>query len=269
MSVPQLLLDQRTRLEPNLAKIGDTWEDMVEIVEWTTNKRIFLPPTRALGAVANPEKNIVIWGECDSYRGLEELVTLLELYKEECILIISGGNYKRQTHGEAGALELWLALESRLQTSGWRKEDIDGLRSTLIIDSFSHHTGHQRRLIASIVREFEPEVTIPVLPRCHITRFMMSLGRNIWKESKGPRAYGYPVVLPLPHGQWGTYHTGRGPIDNPTRTFTYAELLALPPMQGRNPETLICGEIDKIIQYASPNERQCLTFRQAREWLKI
>lgn len=264
MFVPQLLLDQRGRLEPELIKIGDTWDDLIQVVGETAGKRVVVPTES--GPSSRPENNIIIWGEYDAYRGLDKVITLLGVHGGKCTLIISGGNYRPKTHGETGALDLWRALKDELQMSGWTGKDVENLKSNLIIDSFSKHTGHQRQILGGIILGFKPQRVIVVQPRCHITRFMMSLARNIWKEDRQPfQIHGCPVIQPLPHGEWDTPHTGRAPIEDPTRRFTYAELLALPPTRSRDSETFICGEIDKIIQYAG--EGQCLTFRQARQWL--
>jgi hypothetical protein len=79
----------------------------------------------------------------------------------------------------------------------------------------------------------------------------------------------HTIIHPWAFHSWDTLHATKGPLDDLLRTFTYAELFALPLTPSRYESKLDCGEIDKIIQYAHPDERQCLTFRQAREWLKI
>ena len=77
-------------------------------------------------------------------------------------------------------------------------------------------------------------------------------------------------ILPLPYGKWTDVHSHKAPKDNPDRKFTLEELFALPPTPNPYKDGIFyCGEIDKILQYAHPSEHQCLTFRQARDWLGI
>lgn len=256
--IPQLLLDQRRRLEPDLEKIGDTWEDMLHVVSWTTGQgRSFSIPTNDAWG-----KEVIIWGETSSGCSGGLNVHHLLLVRPHSTLIISGGLYGNENlSGEMGALDLFEKLKESLKTA---QVDEQRIKERVIIDSASMHTGHQRVILGSLLTSLAPDVVWIVMPIYHITRFLMSVGLPMYdKKFK-------PYICPLPYGTWDGRHHLIGPPDNEFTNFTHEEMFALPPTPDRQRKgKLNCGELDKILMYANPKERQCLTFRQAREWLKI
>lgn len=256
--VPQLLLDQRHRLEPDLEKIGDTWEDMLRVVEWSTH------PTGPIPAIANTAwgKEIIIWGETPSGYTGGMAVHYLLLSRPHSTLIVSGGLYgNEKISGETGAFDLFAKLEKSLSVDGVAEQKI---KERVIIDSLSLHTGHQRRILGSLLISLVPDIVWVVIPIYHMTRFLMSVGLPLYEKKF------QPDIRPWPYGAWGQHHPLIGPPHDKDLTFTHEEMFALPPTPDRKGKgKLNCGEIDKILMYAHPDERQCLTFRQAREWLRI
>jgi hypothetical protein len=169
-------------------------------------------------------------------------------------LVISGGDYGREeTLNNIGSLDLYQALMRR----GWGHQTI---KSRIIIESMSQHTGHQRMILGHLFSDsLKPEHIWVILPKYHMPRFIMTIGLNLYER-------GFKTnIHPQPFGEWQSAHAAKGPLDNPARTFTYEELLTLPQAPSRFEGKLDCGEVDKIIMYAE--KHQCLTFRQAREWL--
>jgi hypothetical protein len=256
-NVPKLLIEQKHRLEPDLEKIGDTWQDMLRVVSWTTQQSRFfsIPTNDAWG------KEVVIWGETLSGCSGGFDVHHLLLSRPHSTLIISGGLYGNENFsGEMGALDLFEKLKESLRTA---RVDDQKIKERVIIDSASIHTGHQRVILGSLLTSLAPDVVWVVMPVYHITRFLMSVGLPLYDKKF------QPYICPLPYGAWNTRHPLIGPLHEST-TFTHEELFALPPTPDRNRKgKLNCGELDKILMYADPKERQCLTFRQARDWLRI
>lgn len=254
-NIPQLLLDQKQRLEPDLKVIGDTWEDMLNVVGWVTSDGGI--PSGGLIDI-DWGKEILVWGETDGYRGLDN-VSYLHEARKGLTLVISGGDYGREeTLDNVGALDLFKELR--------RKLGEERTKERIIIESMSRNAGDQRRILGPLLISLAPTRIFIVLPKYHMPRFLMSIALPMYEKGFQPNIYQWPF------GHWESPHALKGPLDNldnPARTFTYEELLALPPTPSRFHGKLDCGEIDKIIQYAHPNERQCLTFRQARECLRI
>lgn len=256
--IPQLLLDQRHRLEPDLEKIGDTWEDMLCVVQWATQFTVLAQSSMntAWG------KEVILWGETSGGHDGLGLVEYLLLVKPHNTLIVSGGLYgNEELSREIGAFNLFTKLEESLLAAG---ADSQKIKERVIIDSMSLHTGHQRIILGSLLNALAPDVAWVVIPIYHITRFIMSVGLPLYEKSFQPN------IRPLPYGAWEDHHPLIGPPSNKRINFTHEEIFALPPTLDRKRKgKLNCGELDKILMYASPSERQCLTFRQAREWLRI
>lgn len=256
-NVPQLLLDQRERLEPKLKEIGDTWEDCLRVVSHTTAHNLFA------GTAGKAEwgKEIVLMGCTDGgYLGVKHAIDLLAK-KDGLTLVISGGVYDKVGFtNEVGAFDLYDMLCLEIIRN---RRHLNGIFKRVIIDSISQHTGHQRIILGPLLTSLAPDNVWVVIPTNHITRFIMTTGLLMYEN--GFRTN----IIPWPYGSWNDAHTRKGPLDNPDRKFKLEELFALPPTPSVYEGRFYCGEIDKIIQYAHPSERQCLTFRQAREWLGI
>lgn len=257
-NVPQLLLDQRERLEPKLKELGDTWEDCLRVVAHLTRTDLNMTYRTTDGW----GKEIVLWGGTDGgYIGTNIVSALLLAKKPGIVLVISGGVYGKQNiTNEVGAFALFERLKPLIARYGWSEQEIC---ENVIIDSMSQHTGHQRMILGSLLASLAPDCVWIVIPINHITRFIMSIGLSLYKN--GFR----PDIIPFHYGAWSDFHTHKGPLDNPERKFKLEELFALPPTPSIYAGRFYRGEIDKIIQYAHPSEHQCLTFRQAREWLGI
>jgi len=118
-------------------------------------------------------------------------------------------------------------------------------------------------ILGPLLTCLDPDKVWIVIPINHITRFTMSVGLSMYESEFQPN------IIPWPYGAWENPHTHKAPLDIPARKFTLAELSALPPTPSIYDGAFYCGEIDKILQYAHPAEHQCLTFKQAREWLGI
>ena len=254
-NVPDLVLKQRHRLEPDLEKNGDTWKDLLHVIDWTTHSGVAsIHPSGSKEADWGQE--IVFWGETDGLDGLKAVEHLLNT-KPGLTLVISGGNYS-QDIDNIGALDMFTQLQKVLLEKGW---DPKTIKQRVIIDSMSIHTGHQRRILGTLLTSLAPRHIWVVLPKYHIPRFLMTVGLPM--HEKGFR----PTIVPWAFGEWDKHHAKKGPADYPHQNFTYEELLALPPTTSRHKGKQDCGELDKVIRYAGQGE--ALTFRQAREWLKI
>ena len=229
---------------------------MVRVIDWITILSEFIiPPTNDAWG-----KEIILWGETDGINGIDNVVRLLNA-RPESTLIVTGGDYGREEKlDNIGSLDLFNDLSRRLISNGWSPREVN---ERVIIESMSRHTGDQRRIVGALLTAIAPQNIFVVLPKYHMPRFLMTVGLPLYQKNFRPNIY------PWPFGEWGTHHKAKGPKDQSAETFTYAELLALPPTPSRYEGKLDCGEVDKIIQYANPKEDQCLTFRQAREWLRI
>jgi len=259
-NVPRLFLEQRERLEPKLIELGDTWDDCLKVVYHATTLNVDNAPSGS--GKSEWGKEIIVWGETDAgYLGTQTVVDLLAK-KDNLTLVISGGVYgKKNFTNEVGSLELYARLYSELVM---KQGYTSAIFARTIIESMSQHTGHQRIILGPLLSSLAPEKIWVVIPINHITRFVMTVGLSMHENGSQPN------IIPWPYGSWTDTHTHKAPIDNPDRKFKLQELFALPPTPSPYHEGIFyCGEIDKIIQYANPSEHQCLTFRQAREWLGI
>lgn len=252
----QLLLGQRGRLEPKLKAIGDTWKDLQRVLGWATHNSFANPQ----GPHAYWGKEVILWGETDGYEGLKNVTELLSA-KSGLTLVISGGDYGREAAlDNVGSLDL---LKRLLETPECNHPKVTG---NIVVDSMSRHTGHQRMILGSLLSAaLRPEEMWVVVSKYLMPRFLMSIGLPLYVAGLHLNVY------PRPFGDWETAHATKGPLDDFSRTFTYAQLLMLPPTPSRFDGKDDCGEIDKIIEYANPDQlkRQSLTFREMRKWLKI
>ncbi|MEX2008229.1 MAG: ElyC/SanA/YdcF family protein [Candidatus Spechtbacterales bacterium] len=251
----ELLEKQRARLELLLVK-NDTWEDLLTYLSWA------LTPAPAIQT--KDARHAVVWGENDGTLGLEDAIALMRA-NPAATLILSGGVYGReQTTSDMGALDMYATYRERMLKEG---TDETAIKERVIIESSSLHTGHQRELISPLLAALKSERISFIEPFYHMPRFALSLG-------EGFNDHGYrPAVLPVPFGEATTPHPMKGPLNAPAeQTFTYEELLCLPPTPSRATDTVKsedCGELDKILAYQATNPAQCLSFKEALAWFRI
>jgi len=249
--LPPLIFKHKKRLESKLSSVNDNWDSLVKLLEWTTKPR-------SLYAQQNKERNqLIVWGETDRWNGLKYVRQFL-IKNPQAVLIISGGVYGREKSiGDIGSINLFKKLEKDLLTRHYREEDI---KSNVIIDSLSRHTGDQGKIIASLFKPLSPKEVFIVIPLYHMPRFLLSIGFNLKKQKIKPN------IIPVAYGTWDSCHPQKRPLKR-KKTYTYEELFVRPPSSSIFQDKFDCGEIDKIVQQV--RNKNCLTFKEFINWFNI
>lgn len=252
MMITPFIVEHRKRLEPGLESINDTWQNLVEVLEWIT-------APRELPAKKDKEwSQVIIWGETDGLLGLENVKKLLSLYKNATV-IFSGGVYGREgAIGDVGAIDLYKRLEQELLGLGWSPEEV---KRRILIESLSLHTGHQSLILSNILKALNSEDVFLVEPLYHMPRFLLMLGYAMKKIGSKPN------IVPQAYGSWQSVHPAKASSENPELKFKYEELFAYPPKPGLVEGKFDCGEADKIIQQVK--NKNCLTFQEFINWSNI
>jgi hypothetical protein len=250
--ISNLISKEKKRLSRKLHSINDSWDSMIEIIQWIQSNGKLPQPLETLGS------QCIIRGETDGTMGMEKVKQLLN-WNSNATLILSGGVYGREkTIGDIGAIDLYKHIEYDLSLYGYSIEDI---KSRVIIDSHSRHTIDQAKILAGIIKAVQSKDIILVLPLYHMLRFLLILSKEMQLIGIKPR------IFPKPYGEWYTKHPRKGPIDNIDVNYSYDELFALPPTISRFKGKDECGEVDKIIE--TYREDLSLNSKQFLEWYPL
>lgn len=252
MTITPFIVENSKRLEPELKVVNDTWQNLVEVLEWLTAPRV-LPDKKD-----KEWSQVIIWGETDGLLGLKNVKKLLSLYKNATV-IFSGGVYGREgIINDIGAIDLYKSLESELLAMGWNNDEI---KRRVLIESLSLHTGHQSLILSHILKALASEDIFLVEPLYHMPRFLLTLGYGMKKCGLKSN------LIPTAYGNWDSVHPSKAPGRNPSQKFKYEELFASPPVESLFEGKFDCGEVDKIIQQVK--SKNCLTFQEFIEWFNL
>ena len=236
MNIRKLLNPHKSRIKPMLNSVEDSFDSMLNVLEWIEESSGLPLPNKKLGYQS------IVRGETDGTMGMEIVKQLLN-WNPDATLILSGGVYGREKSiGDIGAIDLYKHIELDLSLYGYKSEDI---KKRTIIDSHSRHTIDQGRMIAGILKAIDCKDVIFILPKYHMPRFLLVISSVLQQLSFKPN------IIPKPYGDWITLHPRKGLVDDKEHRYNYLQLFSSPPTPSRFNGKLDCGEIDKIVESIS------------------